>query len=181
MNWLRSVTVASAALLFASPAWAAACDNPRQMDGFKTCADVEAAKKEGQFILYSTDPETNMAQYLGEFHKMFPEITTSYVRLQAGALYAKVNAERQAKQYLADVMQITDMSFVLDFQKRKGYVPYASPELAAYKPEIQEQSRRDFGRGVSSSSQASPTIRTSCRPIRRPRAGRICSIPSGRM
>jgi iron(III) transport system substrate-binding protein len=46
-----------------------------------------------------------------------------------------VNAERQAKQYLADVMQITDMSFVLDFQKRKGYVPYESPELAAYKPE----------------------------------------------
>ena len=48
---------------------------------------------------------------------------------------AKVNAERQAKQYLADVMQITDMSFVLDFQKRKGYVPYELPELAAYKPE----------------------------------------------
>ena len=76
-----------------------------------------------------------MAQYLGEFHKMFPKIATNYVRLQAGALYAKVNAERQAKQYLADVMQITDMSFVLDFQKRKGYVPYVSPELTAYKPE----------------------------------------------
>jgi iron(III) transport system substrate-binding protein len=27
------------------------------------------------------------------------------------------------------------MSFVLDFQKRKGYVPYVSPELDAYKPE----------------------------------------------
>ena len=119
MKWLLSVT---AAFALASSAWAAECDKPRQMDGFKTCADVEAAEKEGQFILYSTDPETNMAQYLGEFHKMFPKIATNYVRLQAGALYAKVNAERQAKQYLADVMQITDMSFVLDFQKRKGYV-----------------------------------------------------------
>ena len=105
------------------------------MDGFQTCADVEQAEKEGQFILYSTDPETNMAQYLGAFHKMFPKIATNYVRLQAGALYAKVIAERQAHQYLADVMQITDMSFVLDFQKRKGYVPYVSPELPAYKPE----------------------------------------------
>lgn len=123
MNWFRTMLAASAALLLAPTAWAAACDHPRQMDGFKTCADVEAAEKEGQFILYSTDPETNMAQYLGEFHKMFPKINTNYVRLQAGALYAKVNAERQAKQYLADVMQITDMSFVLDFQKRKGYVP----------------------------------------------------------
>ena len=91
------------------------------MDGFKTCANVEQAEKEGQFVLYSTDPEFNMAQYLGAFHKMFPKIATNYVRLQAGALYAKVLAERQAHQYLADVMQITDMSFVLDFQKRNGY------------------------------------------------------------
>lgn len=135
MNRLRSVTAGSAALLLASFAWATACDSPRQMDGFKTCADVEAAEKEGQLVLYSTDPETNMAQYLGDFHKIFPQIATNYVRLQAGALYAKVNAERQAKQYLADVMQITDMSFVLDFQKRKGYVPYELPELAAYKTE----------------------------------------------
>jgi iron(III) transport system substrate-binding protein len=114
LNRLRSVTAGSAALLLASFAWATACDSPRQMDGFKTCADVEAAEKEGQLVLYSTDPETNMAQYLGDFHKIFPQIATNYVRLQAGALYAKVNAERQAKQYLADVMQITDMSFVLD-------------------------------------------------------------------
>src|SRR5690349_4117471 len=59
MAWLHSTLVASAALLAAPAAWAAACDNPRQMDGFKTCADVDAAEKEGQFILYSTDPETN--------------------------------------------------------------------------------------------------------------------------
>src|SRR3954447_1353949 len=111
MRWLRSILAASAALLLAPSAWAAACDNPRQMDGFKTCANVEQAEKEGQFILYSTDPETNMANYLGAFHKMFPKIATNYVRLQAGALYAKVLAERQARQYLADVMQITDMSF----------------------------------------------------------------------
>jgi iron(III) transport system substrate-binding protein len=136
MNWLRSVTALTAALLVAPAAWAdGVCEHPRQMDGFKTCANVEQAEKEGQFVLYSTDPETNMAQYLGEFHKAFPKIATNYVRLQAGALYAKVNAERQAHQYLADVMQITDMSFVLDFQKRKGYVPYVSPEMAAYKPD----------------------------------------------
>ena len=148
MNWLRSVTAASAAILWASSAWAAACDSPHQMDGFKTCADVEAAEKEGQLILYSTDPETNMSQYLGEFHKMFPKIATNFVRLQAGALYAKVNAERQAKQYLADVMQITDMSFVLDFQKRKGYVPYASPKLAAYKPEYKSNPEGLWAWGV---------------------------------
>ncbi len=126
MNWSRSMLAAAAALLLAPAAWAdGVCEHPRQMDGFKTCANVEQAEKEGQFVLYSTDPESNMAQYLEAFHKMFPKIATNYVRLQAGALYAKVLAERQAHQYLADVMQITDMSFVLDFQKRNGYVPYA--------------------------------------------------------
>jgi iron(III) transport system substrate-binding protein len=136
MNWSRSMLAAAAALLLAPAAWAdGVCEHPRQMDGFKTCANVEQAEKEGQFVLYSTDPESNMAQYLGAFHKMFPKIATNYVRLQAGALYAKVLAERQAHQYLADVMQITDMSFVLDFQKRNGYVSYVSPEMAAYKPE----------------------------------------------
>jgi len=139
MNWFRATFAAATASLLAPAAWAATCEHPHQMDGFQTCADVEQAEKEGQFILYSTDPETNMAQYLGAFHKMFPKIATNYVRLQAGALYAKVLAERQAHQYLADVMQITDMSFVLDFQKRNGYVPYASPELSAYKPEYKSQ------------------------------------------
>ncbi len=33
------------------------CDKPRQMDGFKTCADVAKAEAEGAFVLYSTDPE----------------------------------------------------------------------------------------------------------------------------
>src|SRR3954452_20403622 len=140
MHWLRSMLTAFAALSLAPAAWATgACERPRQMDGFKTCADVEQAEKEGQLVLYSTDPEANMAKYLGEFHKMFPKIATNYVRLQAGALYAKVLAERQARQSLADVMQITDMSFVLDFQKRGGYVPYVSPEMAAYKPEYKSK------------------------------------------
>jgi iron(III) transport system substrate-binding protein len=136
MNWLRTTLAVTAALLLAPGAWAASlCEHPHQMDGFKTCADVEQAEKEGQLVLYSTDPEANMANYLAAFRKMFPKIATNYVRLQAGALYAKVLAERQARQYLADVLQITDMSFVLDFQKRKGYLPYVSPEMAAYKPE----------------------------------------------
>ena len=149
MNWSRSMLAAAAALLLAPAAWAdGVCEHPRQMDGFKTCANVEQAEKEGQFVLYSTDPESNMAQYLGAFHKMFPKIATNYVRLQAGALYAKVLAERQAHQYLADVMQITDMSFVLDFQKRNGYVSYVSPEMAAYKPEYKSNPEGSWTWGV---------------------------------
>jgi len=122
-------------MLSASPAFAAACDNPRQMDGFKTCANVEKAFEEGALTIYSPDPETNQAQMASAFKAAFPKITVTFLRLQTGALYAKLMAERQARVYQPDVLALSDMTFVLDFQKRNGWMPYASPELAAFKPE----------------------------------------------
>ena len=126
------------AILIGSAA-AHACDTPRQMDGFKTCADVAKAEEEGAFVLYSTDPEAGSEAELAKFHAMFPKIKTNYVRLQAGALYAKLSAERQAKSYLVDVVQLSDISFARDFEKRGGYMSYVSPEMAAYKPEYKSQ------------------------------------------
>lgn len=123
----------------AAQAQARLCDSPRQMPGFKTCANIDKAKAEGAFVLYSTDPEQGQVKLLAAFNKLFPEIKTSYVRLQAGALYAKVLAERQAKSYLVDVIQISDMGMILDFQRRGGFRQYISPEMAAYKPEYKSQ------------------------------------------
>jgi len=37
------------------------------------------------------------------------------------------------------VVQKSDLGFVLDFQKRGGYVQYVSPEMAAYKPDYKSQ------------------------------------------
>jgi iron(III) transport system substrate-binding protein len=110
------------------------CDKPRQMEGFKTCANVDKAEAEGAFVLYSTDPEQGQAKLLASFNKLFPKIKTNYVRLQAGALYAKVRTERQAKSYLVDVIQISDMGMILDFQRQGGFRQYISPEMAAFKP-----------------------------------------------
>lgn len=50
-------------------------------------------------------------------------------------MYARISAERQAKSYLVDVVQLSDMSLVLDFYKRNGWMEYHSPEMAHYKPE----------------------------------------------
>lgn len=114
---------------------AEACAHPQQMDGFKTCADVAKSEQEGALVVYSTDPEDGTAKMLAEFHKMFPKIKTNYLRLQAGALYAKITSERRARSYQVDAMQLSDLGFVLDFQKRNGYMHYVSPEMAAYKTE----------------------------------------------
>jgi iron(III) transport system substrate-binding protein len=111
------------------------CPNPRQMEGFRTCADVAQAEREGALVVYSTDPESASESVLAKFRQAFPKISTTYLRLQGGALYAKLLAERQGQAYLTDIVQLADMSFALDFQKRGGYLHYVSPELPAYKPD----------------------------------------------
>ncbi|HEX3863458.1 MAG TPA: extracellular solute-binding protein [Stellaceae bacterium] len=125
----------------AAPAMAedAGCASPQQAEGFKTCADIAKAEQEGEVVIYATDPEAAEQRVLAAFRKAYPKIKTNYVRLQAGALYAKVLAERQAKSYLVDALQLSDMGMVLDFQKKGGYLHYVSPELAAYKAEAKSQ------------------------------------------
>jgi iron(III) transport system substrate-binding protein len=117
------------------PVWGAACDTPRQMDGFRTCANVEQAEQEGALTMYSPDPEGNQNALLNAFMAAFPKIKATYLRLQTGALYAKLMAERQAHTYQPDILALTDVTFVLDFQKRGGWARYESPELAAFSPE----------------------------------------------
>jgi len=114
---------------------ASACEDPQQLTGFKTCADVAKAESEGALVVYATDPEAPSEQVLAKFNALFPKIKPTYLRIQAGGLYARLRTERQGNVYLADIAQLSDMSFALDFQKRGGYMQYVSPEMAAYKPE----------------------------------------------
>lgn len=137
-----NIGLSLAALLAAAPAMAAEgdlCAKATEVQGVQTCADVAKAEAEGALIVYATDPEAAMLRTLAEFNKSFPKIKTNYTRLQAGALYAKVSAERQAKTYTVDVMQLSDMGMVLDFQKKNGYVHYVSPQMAQYKPEYKSK------------------------------------------
>jgi len=129
----------SLAAPLAARAQATSCANPQQMDGFKTCANVAKAEQEGAITIYTTDPEDGTAQLVGAFHKLFPKIKTNYLRLQAGALYAKITTERRARSYDVDAMELSDLGFVLDFQKRGGYEQYVSPEMAAYKADYKSK------------------------------------------
>jgi len=138
--------------LAAGPAWAddtaAVCPNPQEVHGFKTCADIAKAEAEGEVVVYATNPEAAEQKVLAAFRELFPKIKTNYVRLQAGALYAKVLAERQAKSYFVDILQLSDMGMVLDFQKKSGYLRYVSPQLAAFKPEYKSQPEGSWAWGA---------------------------------
>src|SRR5215510_10680672 len=101
---------------------------------FTTGADVAKAEQEGEVVYYGHDGEAAIAALLEAFRKDFPKIKTNYVRLQTGALYAKITAERSANRYLVDVLQLSDISPAIDFKKKGGYESYHSPEYASYKP-----------------------------------------------
>jgi iron(III) transport system substrate-binding protein len=108
---------------------------PTKVLDFQTYADVAKAEQEGEVIYYGHDGEAAIGDLLESFRKDFPKIKTSYVRAQTGALYAKITAERSAGRFQTDVLQLSDISPAVDFQKRGGYEPYVSPEYAAYKPD----------------------------------------------
>src|SRR5689334_11466634 len=142
MRRLSGFVALGVLLVAASPLLAAEgdrCADPKEVQGFKTCADVAKAEAEGTLVVYATNPEAAELRVLAEFTKLFPKIKTNYTRLQAGALYAKITAERQAKTYTVDVMQLSDMGMVLDFQKKNGYGHYVSPQMAQYKPEYKSR------------------------------------------
>ena len=42
------------------------------------------------------------------------------MRAQTGALYAKITAERSAGRFGVDVLQLSDISPAIDFQKKGG-------------------------------------------------------------
>jgi iron(III) transport system substrate-binding protein len=115
------------------------CASPQKIYGFSTCADIPAAEKEGEVVIYSPDVEQGTAKTLEAFHALFPKIATNYVRLQTGALYAKLQAERQARTYVTDVLNLSDIGLTFDFEKRNGYQRYVSPEMAGYKPEYKSK------------------------------------------
>ncbi|UHL64801.1 extracellular solute-binding protein [Paralcaligenes sp. KSB-10] len=101
---------------------------------FTTGADIAKAEKEGEFLFYTHDSEPAAAGIIEAFTKDFPKIKGKYVRAQNGALFSKILAERSAGRYDADVIQFSEPSTALDFQKRGGYQRYLSPQADAYDP-----------------------------------------------
>ena len=111
---------------------------------FHTPADLAKAEQEGEVVYYGHDGEAGIGVLLDSFKKDFPKIKTSYVRLQTGALYAKITAERSAGRFGVDVLQLSDISPAIDFQKKGGWERHVSPELTAYKTEHQSNPAGHF-------------------------------------
>jgi iron(III) transport system substrate-binding protein len=147
-RFLRSGALAAAAAPLLARAPLAAAQSPARgatkVLDFHTMADLAKAEQEGEVVYYGHDGEAGIGVLLDSFKKDFPKIKTSYVRLQTGALYAKITAERSAGRFGVDVLQLSDISPAIDFQKKGGWERHVSPELAAYKTEHQSNPAGHF-------------------------------------
>jgi iron(III) transport system substrate-binding protein len=125
---------------YAQGAPAAACEKPTEVAGFQTCADVEAAKKEGAVVLYAPAGQTEQLAVLAEFNKLFPDIRVQSVWAQTGSLVAKVEQEVKTDNTLVDVLVLSDPTLLNDFQKKEIYAQYVSPGLSGYSdPNVQSK------------------------------------------
>ena len=146
-GFLRTGAAAAAAPLLARASLGHAQARGTKVLDFQTGADVAKAEQEGEVVYYGHDGEAGIGVLLDAFKKDFPKIKTSYVRLQTGALYAKITGERSAGRFGVDVLQVSDISPAIDFQKKGGYEQYQSPEYAGYRPEHQSNPAGYYGWG----------------------------------
>jgi iron(III) transport system substrate-binding protein len=147
-GFLKVGALAATAPLLADVPFVAAqspARNVSKVHDFQTGADVAKAAQEGEVVYYGHDSEPGIATLLDAFKKDFPKIKTSYVRLQTGSLYAKITAERSSGRFGVDVLQLSDISPAIDFQKKGGWEQYMSPEYAAYKADYQSTPAGYYG------------------------------------
>ena len=97
----------------------------------RIAALVEAAKKEGKMVFY-TSVETEFARALtAAFEARHPFIKTDIFRSTHDKIFSRMNVERQTGTYTADVVSVGE--FETYHMQKKGFIaPYKSPSAAAY-------------------------------------------------
>jgi iron(III) transport system substrate-binding protein len=94
---------------------------------------IEASKKEGKLVWYSPVVEEDKVNHLAAFKAKYPWVDVGeYLRLQTGKLYAKIEPEMQQNVQSCDVLTLSEIALVYDFQKKGYWMNYASPEADKY-------------------------------------------------
>lgn len=94
---------------------------------------IEASKKEGKLVWYSPVVEEDKVKYLAMFKEKYPWVDVSeYLRLQTGKLYAKIEPEMQQNVQSADILTLSEIALVYDFQKKGYWMEYGSGEMKNY-------------------------------------------------
>jgi iron(III) transport system substrate-binding protein len=99
---------------------------------------VEAAKREGKVVWYTTLAVVQNKQIAATFEGKYPGVKVETYRTGSSALVQRVLNEAQARRHIADAIETT-LPGMLTFRDNQLLLPYTSPYLAAYPEESKEK------------------------------------------
>src|SRR5262245_4298393 len=128
----RHVLQGSAALgltVFASPIRAAA--PPAEA---VTPALIEAAKKEGKVVWYTSIDLAAAERVAKTFEAKYPGVPVRVERNGAERLFQRIGQEYSSKIYSADVVNTSDAAHVITWKRSGWLAPYVPEDVAKYFP-----------------------------------------------
>jgi ABC-type Fe3+ transport system substrate-binding protein len=98
---------------------------------------IAGAKKEGQFVWYTTTTQTDNKPILDGFMKKFPFIKAQSLRAGAPELAEKFLFEKRAGKHIADVVRVLDFD-VERFKRENLVARYQSPSTDKFNPSMKD-------------------------------------------
>lgn len=98
---------------------------------------IAGAKKEGQFVWYTTTAQTDNKPVLDAFVKKYPFIKAQSIRAGGPELAEKFLLERRAGKYIADVIRVLDFD-VERFKRENLVARYQSPSAEKFSPAMKD-------------------------------------------
>ena len=92
---------------------------------------VDAAKKEGKLVVYSTTDAASAGALLKDFQSLYPGVQVEYSDLNSTELYNRFIAEAAAGSGTADVLWSSAMDLQIKLVHDGQALTYASPEIPA--------------------------------------------------
>lgn len=97
-------------------------------------AIIDAARDEGELIIYSTTDENEIGSLLALFRERYPFISLEYRELGSRELYETVRADAQANSRPSDIAWSSAMDLQIKLVNDGYAQPYASPEKPSLPP-----------------------------------------------
>jgi iron(III) transport system substrate-binding protein len=100
---------------------------------------IEAAKKEGKFVWYTSMPTNPAIKFLDAFKKKYPFLDTSqFFRSGSLKVYSRINLETAANKHLFDVSHVAVLTAYDEWKKKGWLLKYDSPVFDGYPNEIKD-------------------------------------------
>jgi iron(III) transport system substrate-binding protein len=94
-------------------------------------ATIDAAKKEGKVVIYSTTDTAAATPLINDFKALYPGISVEYNDMNSTELYNRFISERAAGGGSADVLWSSAMDLQIKLVNDGNALTYASPEIAS--------------------------------------------------